>query len=123
LAVAESEPGQTRCSRRESDRSTCFGKSSLTPFPHLRLCRDAFVIRAKDRQVLGIVEQERVVPVRGDDFRVAHVAIVVDERLTISRERAGAKRQSVVKDTTRNRQVAGASACARSPPVAVAGSK
>ena len=42
---------------------------------------DALVIGAHDRQVLRVVEQERVVPVRRDDFRVGHVAIVVDERL------------------------------------------
>src|SRR6185437_12978941 len=42
---------------------------------------------------------------------------------TISRERDAGKRQSVVNDTTRKRQVALASARARSPPVRVAGSK
>jgi hypothetical protein len=43
--------------------------------------------------------------------------------LTISRERAGEKRQSVVNEITRNLHVAGASASARLPPVAAAGSK
>jgi hypothetical protein len=43
--------------------------------------------------------------------------------LTISRERAGAKRQSVVKLISRNFADAGANVAARSPPCANAGSK
>ena len=56
-------------------------------------------------------------PVRRDDLRVRDVRSLSTSAFTISRERAGAKRQSVVNETTRKRQVAGDSACARSPPV------
>ena len=79
---------------------------------------DALEVRAHERVVLRIVEQERVVAVRRVDLRVGDVAAVVDQRLDDLARARGGKRQSVVNETTRNLHVAGASACARSPPVA-----
>ena len=46
-----------------------------------KLGGDALVVRAHDRHVLRVVEQERVVPVCGDDLRVRDGAVVVDQRL------------------------------------------
>ena len=65
--------------RRATPSAGAPARSSRRPGSAFR--GDALEVRAHDRQVLRIVEQERVVAVRRDDLRVRHVAVVVDQRL------------------------------------------